>query len=340
MYTRRLGKSNIEVSALGMGCWAIGGPFRSGRDGRFLAYGQVNDKESIATVHKALDLGINLFDTADVYGFGHSEKILGEALKGRRNQVIIATKFGNMFDEKTRTSKSKKSFEPEYIRHALDDSLRRLQTDYIDLYQIHHARYSSDGALQVQNTLEELVEEGKIRYYGWSTDDASRAAKFAKGKYCAAIQYVLTLTRINTPIAKLCEENDLAGLIRSPLASGTLTGKYNKDTKRASDHMLANTDFSTERYQKTFQALNQLKELIAEDERTLVQTILGYIWAKNDHAIPIPGAKTITQISENAKVLELGPISQKLMREIDTIFSDLQMDFSYENFEYYKEGKK
>ncbi|MFX0151381.1 MAG: aldo/keto reductase [Candidatus Hodarchaeota archaeon] len=338
MYTRRLGKSNIEVSAMGMGCWAIGGPFK-GKDGRLFAYGNVNDKESIETIQKALEMGINFFDTAEAYGHGHSEEVLGQALKDCRDDVIIATKFSNVYDP-TVNSNSQKTAILEKLHEAVEKSLERLQTEYIDIYQLHNARQDPASALLIKDCLEELVDKGKIHYFGWSTDDASRAEYFAKSKYCTAIQYILTVTRVNTPIAKLCEETNLAGIIRSPFASGTLTGKYTKDTKRNSNHMLSEVDFSVERYVKTFQALDQFKELLIEQDRTLVQGILGYIWAKNDRAIPIPGAKTVKQITENAKTLELGPISQKIMHEVDSIFSELQVDFSYDNFDYYKEDKK
>lgn len=338
LHTRRLGKSNIEVSAMGMGCFAIGGPFQ-GKDGNFLAYGRINDDESKKTIHTAVELGVNLFDTAEAYGHGHSEEVLGQALKDYRDDVIITTKFSSVYDPKTQ-SNVQKTVILERLREAVNNSLKRLQTDYIDIYQLHNARQDPTSALLIRDCLEELVDEGKIHYYGWSTDDASRAEQFAKSRHCAAIQYVLTVTRINTPMAKLCKENNLAGIIRSPFASGTLTGKYTKDTKRSPDHMLSQTDFSNERYIKTFQALDKFKELLAEHGRTLVQGILGYIWAKNERAIPIPGAKTVRQITENAKTLELGPISQHVMREIESIFSELQLDFSYDNFAYYKQDKK
>lgn len=338
MYTRRLGKSNIEVSAMGMGCWAIGGPFKS-EDGRLLAYGNVNDEESIETIKKALEIGVNFFDTAEAYGHGHSEEILGHALKGNRDDVVIATKFRSVYDPKTQPNIDK-AILLEKLRDSVDKSLKRLQTDYIDIYQLHNARQDPTSALLIKDCLEELVDDEKIHYYGWSTDDPYRAEQFVKGKHCTAIQYVLTLTRINTQIAKMCEENDLVGIIRSPFASGTLTGKYTKDTKRSSDHMLSEVDFNTERYIKTFHLLDQLKELLADHGRTIVQGILGYIWAKDDRAIPIPGAKTVDQLTENAKSLELGPISHQLMHEIDSIFSELQVDFSYDNFEYYKQDKK
>lgn len=338
LYVRRLGKSNIKVSAMGMGCWAIGGPFKN-KDGRLFAYGNVNDKESIETIHKALEIGVNFFDTAEAYGHGHSEEVLGQALKDCREDIVIATKFRSVYDPNTQPDDNK-TIILEKLRDSVNGSLNRLQTDYIDIYQLHNARQDPISALLIRDCLEELVDDGKIRYYGWSTDDPYRAEQFAKGKHCTAIQYVLTVTRINTPIAKLCDENDLAGIIRSPFASGTLTGKYTKNTKRSSDHMLSEVDFSTERYIKTFQLLDQLKELLTEQSQTLVQGILGYIWAKDERAIPIPGAKTVDQITENAKSLELGPVSPQLMNEIDSLFSEMQLDFSYDNFEYYKQDKK
>ena len=173
---RTLGRSGIEVSALGLGCWAIGGPFWAGETP--LGWGEVDDNESIRAIHAALDLGINFFDTANVYGAGHSERILGRALAGRRSQVVIATKFNAVFDEETRQVIGADA-SPEGIRRACEDSLRRLNTDYIDLYQFHDNGYPADQAEPVRETLEELVKEGKIRFYGWSTDFPDRAEVFA-----------------------------------------------------------------------------------------------------------------------------------------------------------------
>ncbi len=168
MLTRQLGRSGIQVSAMGLGCWAIGGPFW--RDGQSHGWGQVDDDESIRAIHRALDLGVTFFDTADVYGCGHSERLLRRALAGRRDQVVIATKFGRVFDEQTRHILADDA-SPAYIRQACEASLRRLNTDYIDLYQLHLGDYDLAQAGIVRDTLEELVAAGKIRYYGWSTDD-------------------------------------------------------------------------------------------------------------------------------------------------------------------------
>ncbi|MDP9374823.1 MAG: aldo/keto reductase, partial [Chloroflexota bacterium] len=174
--TRRLGRSGVEVSALGLGCWAIGGQFW--RDGRPRGWGQVDDAESIRALGRALDLGVTFFDTADVYGCGHSERVLARALAGRRDRVVIATKFGNVFDEASRQAFGTDT-SPGYVRRACEASLRRLNTDYIDLYQFHVGNCGLDEALAVREALEGLVGEGKIRHYGWSTDRAENARLFA-----------------------------------------------------------------------------------------------------------------------------------------------------------------
>ncbi len=160
METRKLGRSGIIVSALGMGCWAIGGPFW--RDGTPSGWGEVNDSASMEALERGLDLGVTFFDTADVYGCGHSERLVGQVMASRRQDVVIATKFGNVFDEQTKQIVGA-SGEPDFIRRACEASLRRLNTDYIDLYQFHKGDYPLQRADEVVETLERLVDEGKIR---------------------------------------------------------------------------------------------------------------------------------------------------------------------------------
>ena len=176
---RTLGRSGIKVSALGMGCWAIGGPFWAGETP--LGYGEVDDDESSRAIHAALDRDVNFFDTANVYGAGHSERVLGRVLAGRRTQVVIATKFNALFDETTRQVTGADT-SPAGIRQACEESLRRLNTDYIDLYQFHDNGFPAEEAAAVRETLETLVKEGKIRAYGWSTDFPDRAKSLLKGR--------------------------------------------------------------------------------------------------------------------------------------------------------------
>lgn len=191
--TRELGKTGIKVSALGMGCWAIGGPFW--RSETPLGWGMVDDGESTRALHRAFDLGINFFDTADVYGAGHSERVLAQAFKGQRQDIIIATKFSNIFDEESRQVTGS-SAKPTYIRQACEASLLRLETDYIDIYQFHDNGYPPEKAISVRETLEELVEEGKIRAYGWSTDFTGSAEVFARGKIVQRSNFSLMFWKI------------------------------------------------------------------------------------------------------------------------------------------------
>ncbi len=244
MFTRKLGRSGIEVSALGMGCWAIGGPFWRGD--RPVGWGDVDDAESIRAVERALDLGVNFFDTSDVYGCGHSERILGEIFAGQRDQVVIATKFGNIFDEQTRHITGS-SGAPADVRRSCEASLQRLQTDYIDLYQFHIGDYDPVEAEGVVETLERLVDEGKIRWYGWSTDDPVRAAVFAKGPHCAAIQQRLNIFEGSDETLAICEENNLASLNRGPLGMGLLTGKFSADSSLPANDVRTGWDFPRRR---------------------------------------------------------------------------------------------
>ncbi|MFX1419839.1 MAG: aldo/keto reductase [Promethearchaeota archaeon] len=322
MIKRKLKGSKKTLSALGMGCFGLGGPFMRS-DGSYLAYGKVNDKESIDTVHKAIELGINLFDTADIYGVGRSEKVLGKALKGYRDDVIIATKFGSVFEEGNPRTPDKKDTSPKYIRSALEASMRRLQTDFIDIYQLHSSGHDTNDARNVQTVLEELVEEGLIGGYGWSTDDPKRMKVFVESQNCNSVQYAMNITLHNDEMIKLCEKNNLIGLIRSPLASGILTGKYKKHTKIAADHMLAGVDFSQERYVKINSKFQELKRIMEKEGRTLIQGQLGYLMATSETTIPIPGAKTVEQIEENARTLEFGPLSSNAVKEINELFADV-----------------
>jgi aryl-alcohol dehydrogenase-like predicted oxidoreductase len=221
---RTLGRSGIRVSALGLGCAAIGGQFY-GVEGEPLAWADVDEKESIRAIHAALDEGINFFDTADMYGAGYSEEVLGQALKGRRDRVVIATKFGDVMDLVTRRAVGFDA-RPDFICRSLEASLRRLNTDYIDLYQFHIWGHPPAEAVPVREELEELTKEGKIRGYAWSTDLLESLEVFAEGPNCIAVQHELNLFRCDEAILALCERENLASINRSPLAMGVLTGKY------------------------------------------------------------------------------------------------------------------
>ena len=320
---RALGRSGIEVSALGLGCWAIGGPFWAGETP--LGWGEVDDNESIRAIHAALDLGINFFDTANVYGAGHSERILGRALAGRRSQVVIATKFNAVFDEKTRQVIGADA-SPEGIRRACEDSLRRLNTDYIDLYQFHDNTYPADQAELVRETLEELVKEGKIRFYGWSTDFPDRAEVFAQGPHCTAIQFQLNVLDDNPAVIAICEKYNLAAINRGPLAMGLLTGKYTPQTRVSADDVRGEKSPEWMRYFRDgrpnpewLAKVEAVREILTSGGRTLAQGALAWLWARSPQNIPIPGFRTVAQVQENAAAMQFGPLTPEQMREIDAI---------------------
>jgi aryl-alcohol dehydrogenase-like predicted oxidoreductase len=226
-FRRKLGRSQIEVSALGLGCWAIGGPFFW--DGKPDGWGDIDDRESVRAIQRAIDLGINFFDTSDAYGVGHSETIIGKAIAGKRNEVIIATKFGYFGNEATKTLHGT-IVTPDYIERACDASLKRLGTDYIDLYQLHVGDLSLSEMESVGATLDKLVAIGKIRTYGWSTDLIGGAELFAKRANCSAIQHSLNVFGDAPQLVDLCENNNLASINRSPLAMGFLSGKFTAES--------------------------------------------------------------------------------------------------------------
>jgi aryl-alcohol dehydrogenase-like predicted oxidoreductase len=319
MFTRTLGRSAIEVSALGLGCWAIGGPFY--RNGNPVGWGEVDDAESLRALERALDLGVTFFDTSDVYGCGHSERILGQALQGRRQQVVIATKFGNIFDAESRTITGA-SGEPAHIRRACTESLARLQTDYIDLYQFHVGDYDLAKADDVRATLEDLVAEGKIRSYGWSTDSPERAAHFAEGPHCSAIQQRLNLFEGNQEVLTICERQNLASVNRGPLAMGLLTGKFDKSSQMPANDVRHAWDFQQGEQARRLEKLAQIRDVLTSDGRTLAQAALGWIWAHSPVAVPIPGFKTVAQVEENAGALERGPLGEAQMAEVNRLLTE------------------
>lgn len=330
MFKRRLGRSNLEVSAIGLGCWAIGGPWdwlEADGSKEPVGWGQVDDAESIRAIHYALDAEINFFDTAANYGCGHSERILSQAIAGRRDKVVLATKFGYVVNEEGRFVAETEDVVPR-IRQECEDSLRRLQTDYIDLYQFHVDEYSLEKAAEVRDTLESLVDEGKILWYGWSTDNPEGARVFAQGQHCTAIQHMLNMSygmpqilNINS-ILDVCEEYDQGSINRTCLGMGMLTGKFNRDTIFPENDVRHDWDLQAERPAQFLQRAEAVRKMFEEagDPRTLAQIALAWIWTRSERTVPIPGFKSVAQVKENIQAMEYGLLSNEQMREIDNIY--------------------
>ncbi|TCL75283.1 aryl-alcohol dehydrogenase-like predicted oxidoreductase [Hydrogenispora ethanolica] len=321
---RILGRTGIPVSAMGLGCWAIGGPFWL--DGKADGWGAVDDQESIRAVHLAMEAGINFFDSADVYGAGHSETVLGQALKGRRHQAVIATKFGYTFDPDSRRAEGC-DVTPDYIRRACEASLRRLDTDYIDLYLLHVGMLSPAQADEVAQTLQDLQALGRIRAFGWSTDDPGSARRWTAKPHFCAVEHDLNLFHDASELIAICDIHSLASINRTPLAMGLLSGKFNADSRLPVDDVRGSGHewvayFENGRPRPEFlERLAAVREILTSKGRSLTQGALAWIWGRSPRTIPIPGFKTATQVEENVKAMDFGPLSLEQMQEIERLLS-------------------
>ncbi len=331
MVKRTLGKSKLEVSALGMGCWAIGGPWtwdQPGKEPYPAGWGNTDDEESIRAVHAAMDMGVNFFDTAANYGAGHSEVVLGRALKGKRDKVAIATKFGHIVNEEKKTVYGDSDQIIRNVRTDVENSLRRLQTDHIDIYQLHDGGYDPKLALELQSVLEELVSAGKIRCYGWSTDIVDSAREFASGAsgaHCASIQFRLNAIYDNAEMRKVCADFDLAGINKDPLNKGILTGKFSSTSTFPDNDIRSRSDFSDPEIVKRLKLVDEIRGILTSNGRSMAQGALAYIWALDERMIPIPGFKSVKQVKDNAGALEFGPLTDAQVKEIQAIVGKYEL---------------
>jgi len=316
---RQLGRSGITVSAMGVGTWAIGGLWTMG--GGPAGWGEVDDAVSVRALQAAFDHGITFFDTAANYGAGWAEEIVARAFADRRDQVVVATKFGYRVDEAAKdvTLYDEEGEVVDRLPADCEASLRRLGTDVIDLYQFHVNEYPVEKAAAVRDALEDLVAAGKVRWYGWSTDNPEGARVFAAGEHCVSIQCNMNVIHDAPGILAVCDEFDLACINRGPLGMGLLTGKYAKDTV-----FPGNDVRSAEWFKDGFQGpimdnLEAIRELLTTGGRTLAQGALGWLWARNEHTIPIPGVRTVAQAEENAGALAFGPLPAAQTAEIESL---------------------
>jgi aryl-alcohol dehydrogenase-like predicted oxidoreductase len=276
-------------------------------------------------VRRALDLGVTFFDTADNYGTGHSERVLGRALGKRRADVVVATKWGYLFDERTRTADGSDD-SPEHLRRALTASLRRLDTDYVDLYQFHIGDADPEHAALLRDTCEDLVREGLIRAYAWSTDDPARAAVFAEGPHCAAVQHALNLLQDAPDMLRLCEERGLASINRSPLAMGLLAGKRRAhqplesgDIRSRPPAWLQGFGDGSGADPEWLGRVEAVRDVLTSEGRTLAQGALAWLWARSPRTVPIPGFRSVAQAQENAGAVAKGALTGDQVARIDQL---------------------
>jgi aryl-alcohol dehydrogenase-like predicted oxidoreductase len=324
MFQRDLGtRAGVQVSALGLGCWAIGGPFTF--NGQPTGWGEVDDDESLRAIHRALELGVTLFDTADVYGCGHSERVLGRALAGRRDDVVIVTKVGNLFDEQTRTGGGS-DVSPAYLRRACEASLRRLDTDRIDVYLIHDGLAAPEDVPAVIDVLEELVSAGKVRWYGSSISDPAIVRAMAEGPHMVAVEHELSVLRGELETLSVAEDLGLASLNRTPLAMGLLSGRYRPDALPAADDVRRNApwwDFFVEgAMERWLERIAEVRGELTADGRSLVQGALGWIWGRSPATLPLPGFRTVAQVEENVGAAQHGPLPAERMERIRAILGE------------------
>ncbi len=289
METRMLGRTGLRVSSIGVGCWQMGGaPSWTG----------VSDEESIATIHHAEEIGVNLLDSAETYGYGHSETVMGRALKGRRDRFVIATKVRPATDDPDEERARQR------IVEACEGSLRRLQTDRIDLYQLHAVPQERTMPV-VMETLADLKQQGKIGWFGISTNDTEAVRKLlALGEISMLQVGYNLLSRSGEAALRLAKAENLGTLIRVPLASGALSGKYFADRKL--DDGDRRTDrFTSEKAEATFKKLSELLFLTERTNRTMVQAALRFVLDTEGVTSAIPGAKNRKQLGKNAGAMDV-----------------------------------
>ena len=324
---RQLGRNGRTTSAMGIGTWAIGGPFTF--NDRAAGWGDIDDAESIRMIHAAVDEGVRLFDTADVYGTGHSERVIGRALASLppavRDEVTVATKFGLVFDEATRSGGGE-DVTPEAIRRACHASLGRLGVESIDLYQLHGGVSTRTEAGAVVAVLDSLVAEGLVREFGTSSDAPEIQKAFAESPNARTVQSQVNVFGRQDDVLTAADEHGFAVLARSPLAMGLLTGKYDVANRPADTDVRRDTPYWTyfddDAMDDWLARLASVRDLLTDGGRTLAQGCIAYLWGLHPAIIPLPGARTVEQATENARAMRHGPLDATAVKQIDELLAD------------------
>lgn len=296
MRHRALGSTGIDVSEIGFGAWAIGGATTAG--GVPVGWGRTHDDDSMAAIRRAVELGITFFDTADIYGHGRSESLLGIVLARRRKDVIIATKVGV---SRTSAEDHIKDFSKQHIFHAVDASLRRLRTDYIDVYQLHNPTIGDLEREEIQEAMATLQNLGKIRVWGVSVTTPAEGVEIIRRGWGYTLQVLYNILNQSPEreLLPLAKERGYGVIARVPLASGLLTGKYRADSSFPSSDIRQNF-LTPRRLVEAIERVDEARSIVSGATRSLGEAAIRFTLAHEAVSTVIPGAKSAHQVELNA----------------------------------------